>query len=166
MAAEDTLNTWNPHNNQPPSTNFATIDIRNIHILLDFDDTTNVSAIFPGLMPKHYTAAAAVDVFIHYATSSALTGQLIWDVQFERIGDQQQDLDSDGFAAVRSVTVAAVPGTSGLVDIVKISFTAAQMDSIIAGDSFRLKITRDAAGETSGASGDIELLKLELREAA
>ena len=79
------------------------------------------------------------------------------------IGDQQQDIDSDGFAAVQSVDNTTVPATSGNVDVVSIAFTdGAQMDSVAVGESFRLKVTRDAASDT--ATGDAELVKVEIRE--
>ncbi|MHC4498506.1 MAG: hypothetical protein ACYS21_05260, partial [Planctomycetota bacterium] len=99
----------------------------------------------------------------HYAMSTAEALTIDWDAQFERIGDQQQDLDADGFAAVQSVDNTTVPGTSGLVDIVSIAFTdGAQMDSVAVGESFRLKVTRDAVSDD--ATGDAELVKVEIRE--
>jgi hypothetical protein len=129
---------------------------------LDFDATTNESAIFSAVMPRHY-GGSGVTVYIHYAMSSATSGNVDWDVAWERIGDQQQDIDSDGFAAVNSVDNTTVPGTSGLVDIVSVAFTnGADMDSVAVGESFRLKVTRDAASDT--AVGDGELLAAELKE--
>jgi len=84
-------------------------------------------------------------------------------VAWERIGDQQQDIDSDGFAAANSVDNTTVPGTSGNVDIVNVTFTdGADMDSVAVGEGFRLKVTRDAASDT--ASGDAELLRVEIKE--
>ena len=56
-----------------------------------------------------------------------------------------------------------VPGTSGLVDVVSIAFTdGADMDSVAAGEGFRLKVTRDASSDD--ATGDAELRFVELRE--
>ncbi|MFQ6027398.1 MAG: hypothetical protein ACE5Q6_07895, partial [Dehalococcoidia bacterium] len=99
----------------------------------------------------------------HYAMSSATSGDIDWDAAFERIGDQQLDIDSDSFAAVNSVDNTTVPGTSGFIDVVSIAFTdGADMDSVAAGEAFRLKVTRDAASDT--ASGDAELWAVEIRE--
>jgi len=95
--------------------------------------------------------------------SSAVADTVDWDAAFELIGDQDLDIDGDSFAAVNSVDDTTVPDTSGLVDIVSIAFTdGADMDSVTAGDSFRLKINRDAASDD--ATGDAELFKIELRE--
>lgn len=162
MASGDTLLIFTPLTNEPPSTNYATLDTRNSHPVLDFDDTTNEDAVFTGVMPQHY-GGGGVTVYLHYAMSTATSGDVDWDAAFERIGDQQQDIDADGFAAVNSVDNTTVPGTSGNVDIVSIAFTdGADMDSVATGESFRLKITRDAVSDT--ATGDAELVAVEIRE--
>lgn len=161
-ASGDTLSIFTPQHNVPPTSNFATVDTRNNHLLLDFDDTTNESAVFSGIMPRNY-ASNGVTVYIHYVMTSATTNTVDWDIAFERIGDQQLDIDADSFAAVNSVDNTTVPGVSGNVDIVTITFTeGADMDSIAVGESFRLKITRDAVNDD--ASGDAELVSIEIKE--
>lgn len=162
MASGDTLCRFDPKSNEPPSSNFATLDRRNGHYVLDFDASTNEDAIWSDVMPRNY-GGGGLTVYIHYAMTSATSGDIDWDVAFERIGDQQQDIDSDGFAAANSVDNTTVPGTSGNVDIVNVTFTdGADMDSVAVGESFRIKVTRDAASDT--ASGDAELVKVEIKE--
>lgn len=162
MAAGDTLLIFSPYNNEPPSSNYATLDTRNLHPVLDFDDTTNESAVFTAIMPRNY-AGGGITVYLHYAMTSATANTVDWDVAFERIGDQQLDIDSDSFAGVNSVDDTTVPGTAGLVDIVSVAFTdGADMDSVAVGEAFRLKVTRDAASDD--ATGDAELIAIELRE--
>ncbi len=162
MESNNTLIVFKPFDNEPPVSNYATLDLRNNHPVLDFDDSTNESAIFTGVMPRIYNSGG-ITVHIHYSMTSATTGDVDWDVSFENIGDQQQDLDSDGFAAVKSVDNNTVPATSGNVDIISLSFTTgSQMDNINVGDTFRMKITRDAISDTG--SGDAELVAIEIRE--
>lgn len=162
MASGDTLFQFTPLHNEPPSSNPATLDTRNSHPVLDFDATTNESAVFSAVMPRHY-AGSGTTVYIHYAMSSATGDTVDWDVAFERIGDQQQDLDADGFAAVNSVDNTTVPGNSGDVDIVSVAFTdGADMDSVAVGEGFRLKVTRDASSDD--AAGDAELRFVEIKE--
>jgi len=162
MAGGDTLIVFTALHNEPPSSNPATFDVRNEHPVLDFDASTNESAVFSGVMPQHYDGGG-VTVYIHYAMTSATSNTVDWDVSWERIGDQQQDIDSDSFAAVNSVDNTTVPGTAGNVDVVSVAFTdGADMDSVAAGEGFRLKITRDASSDD--AAGDAELLFVELRE--
>lgn len=161
-AGVETLLSFTPQCNEPPASNFATLDTRNNHPVLDFNDTTNESAVFRGIMPNHYTGDG-VTVVLHYAMTSAEANTVDWDVAFERIGDQQLDIDGDSFAAVNSVDNTTVPGTTGLVDVVSITFTNGEdMDSIAAGEAFRIKVTRDAASDD--ATGDAELLFVEIKE--
>jgi hypothetical protein len=162
MASGDTLLVFSPLGNEPPATNAATFDTRNSHPCLDFDATTNESAVWSAVMPQHYDGGG-VTVYIHCAMTSAEANTMDWDAAFERIGDGQLDIDGDSFAAVQSVDNTTVPGTTGLVDVVSIAFTdGAQMDSVAAGELFRLKVTRDAASDD--AAGDAELYAVELRE--
>lgn len=162
MATGDTLLIFTPLHNEPPASNPATFDTRNAHPVLDFDASTNESAVFSAVMPQHY-AGGGVTVFIHYAMSSATSNTVDWDVAFERIGDQALDIDADSFAAANSVDNTTVPGTSGLVDVVSVAFTdGADMDSVATGEGFRLMVTRDAASDD--AAGDAELLFVEIRE--
>ena len=162
MASGDTLSRFKPQSNEPTASNYATLDTRNSHPVLDFDATTNEDAVFSDVMPQAY-GGGGVTVYIHYAMTSATSGDVDWDVAFERIGDQQQDVDADGFAAANSVDNTTVPATSGLVDIVSVAFTdGADMDSVAAGEGFRLKVTRDAVSDT--AAGHAELRFIEIRE--
>ena len=163
MASGDTLAIHLPSSNEPPSTNFATLDLRNLHPVLDFDTTTGEDAVFSGIMPRVYAGTTGVTVYIHYSMSTATTGTCGWLVSFERIGDQQLDVDADSFAATNTVTAVTVPATSGNVDIVNVTFTdGADMDSVAVGELYRIKITRDVASDT--AAGDAELHAVEIKE--
>jgi hypothetical protein len=162
MASGDTLLVFTAAHGAPTATNYATFDARNQHTVLDFDDTTNESTVFEAVMPRHY-GGGGVTVYLHYSMTSATSGDIDWDVAWERIGDQQLDIDADSFATANSVDNTTVPGTSGNVDIVSIAFTnGAQMDSVAVGEAFRLKVTRDAASDTG--TGDAELLRVEVKE--
>jgi hypothetical protein len=162
LSSGNTLLVFKPQDNEPPSSNYATLDLRNGHLVLDFDTTTGEAAIFTGVMPRHY-AGGGVTVYIHYAMTSATTGTCGWLVAFERIGDGQQDIDSDGFASDQTVTAVTVPGTSGNVGIVNVAVTdGANIDSIAVGEAFRLRVRRDVANDT--AAGDAELVAVELKE--
>lgn len=163
MATGDTLLVFTPLHHEPVTADSATIDLRNSHPVLDFDASTNESTVFSSVMPQSYSAATGVTVKIHYAMTSGITGDIDWDVSWERIGDDVLDIDADSFAAVNSVDNTTVNGTSGNLDVVSVTFTAgADMDSVVKGDAFRIKVTRDAAADT--ATGDAELLRLELQD--
>lgn len=161
MASGDTILTLTPQCNEPPTANFATLDTRNQHPVLDF--ALNEIGIFSDVMPRHY-GGGGLTVYLHYAMSSAVANDIKLETYFERIGDQQQDIDSDGFAAAQNTGDVTVPGTSGNVDIVSSTHTdGGQMDSIAVGEGFRLKVKRIAVAGTD-ASGDLELRFIEIKE--
>lgn len=163
MASNDTLCIFTPLGNEPPASNYATLDIRNAHPCLDFDDTTDETAQWTDVLPRNY-AGGGVTVTLFWAASTATTGNVVWDAQFERLEDEGTDIDADSFAAVQSATAAA-PGTSGAVQYTTIAFThGAQMDSVAAGELFRVRVSRDANNGADTMTGDAELLGLELRE--
>jgi len=139
----------------------ATVDEVNGQIVLDFDGSTNEDATFQDVMPQRY-AGSGVEVRLRVSMSSATSGDVDLDAAFEL--QSGQVITSSGFASVQSTDNTSVPGTAGTEFEVVISFTdGAQMDSVDAGDLYRLRITRDAASDT--ASGDLQLHAVEIREA-
>lgn len=146
---------------QFPASNFPTWIRRNNRLLLAFDDTTAQTCYFPILLPSAYNSGG-LTVKVHYSMTSATSGDVDCDVAIERIGDQQLDVDSDSFAAANVVDNTTVPSTSGLVDVLTITFTdGADMDSLAAGEYGRISVSFDSAGT---ASGDIELHLVTLEE--
>ncbi len=168
MASGDTLLIFHPYNNEPPSSNYALLDTRNQHITLIFDPTTDWEAVFSAIMPQNYAATTGVDVYIHYSVDTSTSGNIVFQSAFERIGDQQQDVDSDSFEAFQSSGAVTIPTTSGLVDILSISHTdGTQMDNAATGEKFRLKIRRDAddtSATDSVTSNNVEVHAIEIRE--
>ena len=122
-ASGDTLIVFTPLHNEQTAENFATLDTRNQHPVLDFrGDAIIEEAVFTGVMPRHY-AGSGITVYYHYSMGTATAGDIDWHAQLERIGDQQQDIDSDGFGGTNTTTNTTVPATSGNVDIITITFT-------------------------------------------
>lgn len=152
-----------PLDNEPPSSNYATLDTRNNHPVLDFDDTTGESAIFTGILPLSYNGSG-LTVEVAYSMTSATSGTCGWTFDLERVGDSQQDTDSDGFTGSPiTITAGTVPGTSGFVTVLSANVAnGATMDSIAAGEQFRIKVTRDVANDNG--SGDAELHWVRIRE--
>lgn len=162
MASGNTLLIFLAEEGRPPTSAGATFDVRNNIACWDFDDTTGESVVFTGVLPRNY-AGGGITVYLHWAATTATSGTGGWLVAFERIGDGQQDIDSDGFASGQTVTAATVPATSGHVKITNVAVSdGANMDSIAVGELFRLKVTRDVANDT--AAGDLELYAVELKE--
>lgn len=163
MASGNILADFSPQCSEPPSSNAGTPDLRNGRPVLDFDPSTDEATLLTGFMPWHYSGGGiTVYVVVSFSsdTNNAHTGQL--EVSFERIGDAQQDLDSDGFAAAKDLTVT-VPTTSGLTELGSAQFSdGAEIDNLAAGELFRLKVNCDTSDSTF--TGDLELLRIVLRE--
>jgi hypothetical protein len=133
--------------------------------VLDFDGSADEEAVFTGVLPMNYSGLG-LDVNTFWALTSATTGSLRVQGAIERIDASSLDIDADSFTAFQSAGGSA-PGTSGQVIKVTVAFTSgAQMDSLVAGETFRLKIRRDADG-TSGTDDiatDAELVAIEIQE--
>lgn len=165
MASGDTLCVFTPLDNQPPSSNYATLDTRNGYLVLDFDASTDESAVFQGFMPRNYDGGG-VTVTVGWAATTATTGTISLDVAFMSVTDDADDLDTKAFAAANNANPTTATA-SGEVDYVTIAFTdGADMDSVAAGETFFLKVTRDADGTTStdDMTGDMELVFVEIQE--
>ena len=162
MASGDTLLVFTTANNEPPASNYATLDTRNSFLVLDFDDTTAEGGVFRAIMPRNY-AGGGITVYVHWAATSATSGTGGWTVEIERNADGGTDTDADSFASAQTITAATVPGTSGVLIYTNVAITAgANMDSLAVGESFRMRIKRDVANDT--ATGDLELFTVEVKE--
>jgi hypothetical protein len=146
--------------NQPTATAFATLDTRNSIAVLDFDDATDESAVFVSIIPEAASLGSGLKIRLHWAATTATSGNVVWDVSLERM---TTDLDSDSFDTIASGTAAA-NGTSGILTVTEITLTT--IDSVTAGDGYRLKVTRDANAAGDTMSGDAELVLAEVRSAA
>lgn len=163
MATGNVLAVFTAHANEPPASAAATPDRRNTMLVLDFDDSTDESAVFPGALSDAYGGGGLTVTLVWMATS-ATTGNVVWNVQVERHEDDAVDLDSDSFAAAQAAT-GTTASASGEVQYTNVTFTdGAQMDSLAAGESFRLKVTRDADNGSDTMTGDAELLRVIVRE--
>lgn len=166
MASGDTLLIFTPAMAEFPSTTFATPDIRNGVLVLDFDDTADEYVEFAGFMPRHYAATTGITVTVGYMATTAITGTVSIDVSFKSVSDDADDLDTKAFATANNVSSTTASAT-GEVKYQTITFTdGADMDSVAAGEYFRMKVNRDANGTTSTDSmaGDMELVFIEIKE--
>jgi len=163
MASGDTLLVFTAEGAGFPATNPGTPDTRNNRLVLDFDAATDETVYFLGIMPQHYAGTTGVTVHAHTMASTATTGNFMFEVGFDNL--VAQDADSDGFAANNASGAQATSGTSGIPSIDTITFTdGADMDSVAAGNLFRIRFMRDADNASDTMAGDLELIALEIRE--
>jgi len=151
-----------PADNEPPSSNYATLDTRNSHPVLDFDTTTQETAIFRSIVPEGTVLTGGVTVCLQFAATSATSGTIGWVVGWERIASGGIDIDSDSWGTDQTVTATTVSGTSGITTLTSVNFSQAQLpSSLAAGEMYRIRVRRDVATDT--ATGDAELLGVEIK---
>jgi len=152
--------TFTASDNQPPASNFATLDTRNSIAVLDFDDASTESAVFVGIMPEAASLGSGLIVSLRWMATTATSGDVRWSVAWEK---SNTDLDSDSFDTATAAT-ATTNGTSGIVTVTNITCTT--IDSLAAGDLFRLRVQRIGGDGADTMTGDAELVAVEVRSAA
>ena len=151
-----------PKDAEFPATGFATIDTRNNHPVLDFDETTTETVFFTGFIPQgasFATSGTALTFVLLSTAQTALTGNIGWLVALERIVANGIDIDGDDFGTAQPGSAAVIGGANtGKVTEVSVTFTLAQLPSLLAaGDMIRVRVQRNTSVSGDHA-GDAELL--------
>ncbi|WP_442483994.1 hypothetical protein [Aeoliella sp. SH292] len=167
MPTSKTLAVFDAIAGRPPGSAFAQLDLRNATVVLDFDDAAVESMDFVGVLPRGY-AGRDFELVITWAATSATSGAVVWQVEFERhpIADPTHgthDLDTNGFGTPATSTATA-PANSGELAQTTISLPANDADDPVAGESYRLRVSRVATSGLDTMTGDAELVAVELRE--
>lgn len=170
MATGNTLLVLTPLDDAPPATLYATLDTMTgtstpaeAVPVLDFDDTTVEYADFYGVMPSHY-AGGGITMIIMWSAAQA-TNKGIWSAAFRRVGDDVEDLDTTAKTYDYNTTGDIDPASViGEVAYDTITFTnGADMDSVVAGDYFILRVKRPAPSGTK-ITGDISIHAIHVKE--
>jgi len=159
---------FTPLNNQPPTgtSGFATLDTRSAGVaVLDFDSTALESAIFVGCLPEAAVTTSGLKVRLAWTADTVTnTDAVVWAIQWQKI-DTATDLDTDAFSNTVTATAAA-SGTAGVPVITEITITGtANLDSLVAGDFYRIKISRDGTNASDALTNDACLVGVEIRDA-
>lgn len=149
-----------PMTSQPPASNFATLDTRNSLAVLEFDASTEETTFWECVMPEGASLGSGLKVNVIWMADTATSGDVVWGVAIER---GTTDIDSDSYDTEATATGTA-SGTSGIKTTTEI--TIATIDSVVAGDPFRLKLARKAASGSDTMTGDAQVRSVEVRSAA
>jgi hypothetical protein len=155
-----TYATFTAPDNQPTASAFARLDTRNSIAVLDFTDTSTESAVFVGILPEAASLGSGLIVSLRWMSSTQTSGDVRWSVAWEK---SNTDLDSDSYDSA-TASNATTNGTSGIVTVTNITCTA--IDSLAAGDLFRLRVQRIGGDGADTMTGDAELVAVEIRSAA
>jgi len=164
MASGDTLVVFIPQASEPPASNYGTLDTVGTvfpHSVVDL--AVGESIVFSAFMPGHYANTTGITITSIYAMTSGNADEIELETAIERLQDGVGDLATAGFATANTTGEVTVLGTAGLVDYVDSTHTkGAEMDSLVANEAFRLKVTRASAA--SDAPGDLELRMVIVKE--
>ena len=162
MSSGDVLAICYPGDNEPQASNPCIGDERAGTRVMDFAETANYVFAASKVLSSKYTAAANITIKAIIAATSATTGDSDWDFELARIGTSV-DIDSVSYGTLVSVDNTNVPGTSRVLQVITATMSGGALNSLAAGELFRVRVTNDAASDTR--SGDMELYALVLLEA-
>lgn len=161
VASGDTLSILVPFDLEPPSTLSCLLGSTNNHPVLVYESTTGLFGIFTTIMPQNYSNTTGVTVYIE-SNCASTTGTVGWLLSMERM-DVTNAPGTDSFGAVTTVTATSANATANLPIIQSAAITkGTNMDSVVAGDTFRLKVGRDVANDT--AVNPAQIFSIEIRE--
>ena len=166
MASGDTLFERTAIQGVPSTSVPAVLTKRQDHWVASFQPgTADMSYDWAGRLANAYDGNG-LDVEIGWIAESATTGNVVWTAQIERqeLDSANFDADTESFATANSVTDAA-PAASGNKTDAIISFTnGVDMDSLAAGEGFRIRIARDQNNASDNMAGDAQILDIHIVE--
>lgn len=156
---------FTPLDNQPPTTNFATLDTRQDIAVLEFADiTADEAAIFVGVMPEGASLGSGLKVRIHWMADTATSGDVRWQAHFQRLTDDVDTATFDTNASNEAVGTA--PAASGTPAVTEVTCASGAIDGIVAGDAYRVRITREQSAASDTMTGDAQVIAVEVRSGA
>lgn len=173
MSSGDTLLAFTALQGEPPDADAAALSMilvassdepDDMVPVWAFDDgATNENIEFAGVMPRHYGGGGLTVTLIW--SSGQTTGVARWEIAFKSFTDDADDLDSKAYAAANAVN-ATTASAAGELAYDTITFTdGADMDSVAAGEYFRMRVNRDSADTGNDTlTGDAELVAIEIQE--
>lgn len=153
---------FTPLHDEPPLANYAILDTVNQQPVLKFSNDTAWSAIFGGVMPNTYGGGNLTLGLVWAGNQAGGNGNVVWQAAWER-QPAGGNLQADDFASAQA-NVGMANATAGFLTYTTIPFSSGQIDGLQAGESFRLRITRDAANGTDNYTGFTQLIRVDVRE--
>lgn len=147
-----------PQDNEPPGSGAASSGTINAHPVLQFTPGFNEDAMFAGFLPPTFKTGD-VQVQIIWAVTGSTAGSVTWEVFFERWELGATTLTTDDFGTGTSISTG-VPST--LNELVLATVPAPDLNGLLAGEAFRLRVRRN--GATDSAPGTANLAKVIIEE--
>lgn len=170
MASGETVFKFRAPHGTPPGTLGASLDwvpgastpAENMPVY-DFDAAADTYMDFFDTMPENY-GGGGLTIDIEVSASVATSSNFRLAIAF-RLRDTTDDWDTTAHTYVYNEVSVAVPGTVGLSVVGEITFTnGADMDSVIAGSQYVLRIYRNQGHGDDLATGDMQLERIHGKE--
>lgn len=105
-----------------------------------------------------------ITIQIKWSSVDQTTGNVKWNAAFRRVADDAEDLDVAQTYDFNTVT-ATTTNVAGEVDYTTITFTnGADMDSVVAGDMFIVRLQREGANAADTMTNDAQLHYIVIQE--
>jgi len=148
----------------PPATSYATPDTRaggsspaEAEAVWDFDDSAIEYLDFLCYLSPAYSGGG-LTIVLPWKATSATSGAVVWGAAIRANPDDAEDIDAAHTYDYNTVTDTCA-SASGETSYPTITFTSgADMDSLAAGETFILRIKRDATNGSDTMTGDAELM--------
>ena len=156
------VRSWLPQDAVFPDSSLPTLNKVNNHAVLEFQAANDETCYLHGFTPDNYSSGGDLEIVFAYAQDSGTTGNVRWRARLEALDGSA--LGSDGFGSWVASN-DAVPGTAGNITTHTITLTTGNsgLDSIAAGEPFRLNIGREGSNGGDTATGVSRLVAVEMR---
>ena len=166
MATGQTLFTLTEFMGSPPTTLGAVQVLRvggstpaESYYVWSFTNTAIRYLDFVYRMPQNY-AGGGISCRINWGAATATSGNCVWEIALRRMADDAEDIDTSQTYDYNSVTDAAPSAAGEFTDAV-ITFTnGTDMDSVVAGDTFILRIRRQTTGNSLSDNAQLKLIEI------
>ena len=142
--------------------NPATIESRNGHGVVAFDDSTEQAAFFNGVAPQALGTNGLV-LTLDVMAATGVIGAAVFSVALERVQVATTDLDVDSFGPAWTTEVA-VDGVSGVPTRTQVSFALSETGGLAAGEPFRVLIRRKVSDARDDLVGKAQVLRVFVEE--
>ena len=156
---------WSANQGLLPTSGYADRGFKGDRPALRYDPSSDECAYFEGVLGSGYNGGGlTVDLFWS-SDAGVTTGATGWLTAFERY-ESTLDLTSSGFASNNSISTTTSGTAERLVTSTIAHTDGAQIDSLAAGEGFRLRVCRDGDGSTvtDSMTGDAFLYKVDVKE--
>lgn len=133
--------------------------VKNSHPLVVFPNAKTAEVDFHGVRYVWVSPPSGNILVRVLWAATAIVGAVNWSLAFERDDALGVNLNVNNFAAPKTV-VSPAPPVLGELREASILFTPAEYDGVLAGEAYRLRVTRAAGVAPDTLVGDAQLFRV------